>query len=127
MRFVVLIVLVACGRAGGGDPEATMKRFINATRNGARDEVFAALGPRTRARIDESMRAAKRVSGRLALAPESFLAVGRAAPAWEPSGTRLLRADGDLAVVEVYSERGDRHEINLVREGGVWKIELPGP
>jgi hypothetical protein len=47
-------------------------------------------------------------------------------PQWEAAGMRTLRRDDGSAEVEVYSATGDRHTLQLVREGPEWKVELPG-
>jgi len=59
------------------------------------------------------------------LRPEDLVTVGWVPPAWEPTGMRLLRRDGNEAEVEVYSASGDRQAISTVREGNSWKVELP--
>ena len=102
-----------------------MQRFIAASNSGQRDDVYRLLGPRTQARLAELRQSAKRVSGRLALEPEDFLAVGRAAPAWEATNVRVLRVSGDEASVQVSSSSGDRATVTLVRHGGAWRVELP--
>lgn len=99
--------------------------MIAAARAGDRPAVYRRLGPRTRARVQAVKATTKRTGGRLALAPEDFLSVGWAPPAWEPAGVRSLRRGEDAAEVEVYSAAGDRHTVQVVREGDEWKVELP--
>lgn len=126
-KLVLLLALGSgCDAAGGQDPEAVIERFIAAANTGQRQEVYRMLGPQSRNRLLELRQSAKRVSGRLALQPEDFLAVGRAAPAWEVAGVRLLRQDDDRAVVQVHSAAGDRHDVTLVKQGRSWRVELPG-
>jgi len=103
-----------------------VRLFITAARTGDRSGVMQRLGPATRARIETLQNTSRRLSGRLLMKTEDFLSVGWAPPAWEPSGTRLLRRDHDSAEVEVYSSTGDRHALLLAHEGRDWKIELPG-
>jgi hypothetical protein len=100
--------------------------FVAAARTGDRAGVYQRLGPRTRARVAAHQDTTRRTGGRLAMKPEDFLSVGWAPPAWEPAGTRTLRRDDSTAQVEVYSAAGDRHAVDVVREGQEWKIELPG-
>jgi hypothetical protein len=87
--------------------------------------VYRLLGPATRARLDAHAAAARRISGRVPLAPADFLSVGWAPPAWEPVGMRLVAREAGHARVEVSSAAGDRFEVQLVRDGGEWRIELP--
>lgn len=127
LTVVVLFAgLASCGEARGADPERTVEQFIAAAHGGHAAEVYALLGPRSRKQLDERRQSAKRVSGRLALSPQDFLSVGRAPPAWEPSGARLLRKTDTEAQVQVHSATGDRYVLTLVREGRRWKLELPG-
>lgn len=114
-----------CGDRAMQNPEAVVHRFITASNTGQRDEVYRLLGPRSQARLHEQRQSAKRVSGRLALQPEDFLAVGRAAPAWEATNVRLLRRSDEQAEVQVSSAAGDRATVTLVKQGGAWRVELP--
>ena len=125
--WVALLLLAGCsGGDGPENPEGAVRLFIAAARVSDRGSVLQRLGPATRARIEALQSASRRLSGRMMMKAEDFLSVGWAPPAWEPSGTRLLRRDRDSAEVEVYSSTGDRHALWLVREGREWKIELPG-
>jgi hypothetical protein len=120
------LLLAGCSGRGGHSPEGAVQLFIAATRTGDRTSVYQRLGPRTRERMKALQEATRRTGGRLVVKPEDFLSVGWAPPAWEPAGTRTLRKDDTSAVVEVYSAAGDRHPVQLVREGDEWLIELPG-
>ena len=125
--WVASLLLAGCsGGDGPENPEGAVRLFIAAARVSDRGSVLQRLGPATRARIEALQSASRRLSGRMMMKAEDFLSVGWAPPAWEPSGTRLLRRDRDSAEVEVYSSTGDRHALWLVREGREWKIELPG-
>ena len=125
--WIVFLLLAGCsGGDGPENPEGAVRLFIAAARVSDRGSVLQRLGPATRARIEALQSASRRLSGRMMMKAEDFLSVGWAPPAWEPSGTRLLRRDRDSAEVEVYSSTGDRHALWLVREGREWKIELPG-
>lgn len=130
MRVAVALALVwlsgCSGRQEAKTPEGAVQALVAAARTGDRAGVYQRLGPQTRARIQAQQAATRRMSGRLVMKPEDFLSVGWAPPAWEPAGTRVLRREGDTAEVEVYSSAGDRHAVQLVREAGEWKVELPG-
>jgi hypothetical protein len=124
-----LIALLLAGCAGGGEgrtPEAAVQKVMTAARAGDRAGVMERLGPRTRARLAALYEGTRTSGGRVAGKPEDFLSVGWAPPAWEAAGARTLRQEGDRAEVEVYSISGDRHSVEVVREGQQWKIELPG-
>jgi hypothetical protein len=124
--LTLLLAFAACSGRGGTHPEGAVKLLIAAARTGDRAAVYQRLGPRTRARIEALQEGTKRTGGRLVIKPEDFLSVGWAPPAWESSGLRTLRRDDTTAEVEVFSSTGDRHALQLVREGEEWKVELPG-
>ena len=128
LMVAALVMGPACSRNnnGGGDPADVVEQFVIAAQSGDRAAVYRLLGSRSRAWLQETMKSAERVSGRLVLEPYDFLAVGRAPPAWEMAGVRTIDRRDDRATVEVYSAAGDRHSIQLVIESGSWKIELPG-
>jgi hypothetical protein len=126
-RLLVTLLLVACsGRGEGKSPQGAVQLLVDAARATDRAGVYQRLGPRTRARIEALAESTRRTGGRLAMKPEDFLSVGWAPPAWEMAGMRTLRKDDTSAEVEVYSSSGDRHTLQLVREGEQWKVELPG-
>jgi hypothetical protein len=129
LAVVWLLAFTVIGCGGGEDnasPEVALNRFVGAARSGDRMGVYQRLGPATRARIEVLQNASGRQAGRLTMKPEDFLSVGWAPPAWEMSNTRTLHRDKNSAEVEVFSSTGERHSVSLVRENGVWKIELPG-
>ena len=122
---LTLIGLGCGGRDDASNPEAAVRSLIAAARTGDRAGVYNRLGPRTRARVDDLLAAARRTGGTRVLRPEDLVTVGWLPPAWEPAGTRLLRRDETEAEVEVYSAGGDRQAIRTVKEAKSWKVELP--
>jgi len=124
--LTVLACLPACERdTPASDPAAVVESFVAASRNGDRAAVYQHLGPKTRARLQEALQSAKRVSGRLELRPHDFLSVGQAPPAWEASSYRTTQTGPKTATVSISSAAGDRHDLELVRAGDAWRIELP--
>ncbi len=125
--FALAVLLFAsCSGDRATTPEGAVQRLVLAARTGDRAGVYQRLGSQTRARIDALAAASRKMTGRVAMKPEDFLSVGWAPPAWEPEGMRTLRREGLTAEVEIYAAGGDRHTVNLVREGDEWKVELPG-
>jgi hypothetical protein len=112
-------------RDDGSSPEAAVRSLIAAARAGDRGAVYDRFGPRTRAHIEALLAATHPNGGARMLSPEDLVTVGWLPPAWEPSGTRLLHHDDSEAEVEVYAASGDRQAVHTVREGKVWKVELP--
>lgn len=124
--IALLLALTACSGRAGRSPEGAVQLLIAAARAGDKAGVYQRLGPRTRARIEGLQEGTRRTGGRLVMKPEDFLSVGWAPAAWESSGMRTLRRQDTTAEVEVFSSSGDRHALELVREGEEWKVELPG-
>jgi hypothetical protein len=117
---------LACNaRDDGSSPEAAVRSLIAAARAGDRGAVYERFGPRTRGRIAALLAATHSTGGARMLSPEDLVTVGWLPPAWEPSGTRLVHRDDGEAEVEVYAASGDRQQVHTVREGKVWKVELP--
>jgi hypothetical protein len=117
---------LACNaRDDGSSPEAAVRSLIAAARAGDRTAVYDRFGPRTRARIEALLAATHPTGGARMLSPEDLVTVGWLPPAWEPSGTRVLQREENQAEVEVYAASGDRQAVQTVREGKVWKVELP--
>ena len=82
-------------------------------------------GPAMDDHLEALLAATHPTGGARLLTPEDLVTVGWLPPAWEASGTRLLNRGGDGAEVEVYGASGDRQAVHTVREGKVWKVELP--
>jgi hypothetical protein len=131
VAVAALLVAAALGlpSCGGRDeastPEGAVRRLIATARAGDRLGVYQLFGPRTRGRIDEMLAGARKTGGTRMLRPEDAVTVGWVPPAWEASGMRLIRRQGDEAEVEVYSAAGDRQTVRVVREDRAWKVELP--
>ena len=126
LACALAVAAAGCGgRDDGSSPEAAVRSLIAAARAGDRAAVYNRFGPRTRARIDALLSTARKTGGTHVLHPEDLVTVGWLPPAWEPSGTRVVRHDDLEAEVEVYSAGGDRQAIRTVKEGKSWKVELP--
>lgn len=123
-RLLVVLVLtaIACDR---DDPTSVVQRFDKAAEMGSRAQVFALLGPATRARLESDARRAGELSGRRGVAPEELLAVGWSPRRFRSASVRELARAGDHAEVEVVGEGGEREVLSLVRVDGRWRVELP--
>lgn len=124
-RLVLAVACVALGlSACDGAPKEAVRELIEAAQAGEPHQAMARLGPRTRARLTNEARRASEQAGRRQLAPEELLGAGWATPS-EPISLRVLSRSGDHAAVELRGRDGQRERLELVREGGVWKVELP--
>ena len=109
----------------GDDPRHAVERFDRAAEAGARSEVFALLGPVTRARLEADARRAAELSGRRGVRAEELLAIGWSPRRFRTAELRVVSRAGDHAEVEVVGGHGEREALSLVRAQGSWKIELP--
>ena len=107
------------------DPTSAVRAFDRAAEIGARAEVFALLGPSTRARLESDARRAAELSGRRGVRPEELLAIGWSPRRFRPAELRVIVRAGDHAEVEIVGDHGEREVLSLVRSEGAWRIELP--
>ncbi len=119
---VVAGLTPACGR---DDPEAAVRAFDRAAAAGARTEVYALLGPATRARLVADARRAAEQSGRRGVRPEELLAIGWSPRRFRSAVVHVVGRAGEHADVEVIGERGERELLSVVRVDGAWRVELP--
>jgi hypothetical protein len=104
---------------------AAVQALDESARQGDRGAVFRLLGPRTRARLVEDARRASEQAGRRRVAPEELVGAGWTPPRWEIRRARQVEREGDRAVVEVEGPEGQRERIEVVRDAGWWRVELP--
>ena len=125
LRLGCVVVASASFGCGHDDPAATVERFDKAAQAGARAQVFALLGPVTRARLESDARRAGALSGRRGVRPEELLAVGWSPRRFRSARVRELARAGEHAEVEIVGDRGEREVLSLVRVDGMWRVELP--
>ena len=93
-----------------------------------RERIFDLLGPKTRARLEQSAVLAGQQAGlRRAFTWKDMLVAGLAHPRHELREVRRLSGEGNRAIVEVVATDGTREQVEVVQEGGAWKVELPPP
>lgn len=120
-----LAVLGACRRDAG--PADRYRAFAAAAREGKEDDVWAMLSERSRAELDRRAKdlAAKAPPGVLASSGRATLLGDLAAAAPRPASIVVVRESRDAAVVAVETEGEPGREVSLVREGGVWRVDVP--
>lgn len=120
------LLLVAAGCGGPGrSPVGTVRDVEEAAREGDGDRVLALLGPKTRARLAADARLAEEQAGRRQISPSELVAVGWTKARFRLDEVREVERRGDHAVVEVRGRDGERQRLELVRDDGRWKVELP--
>jgi hypothetical protein len=122
---LALSTMVAGCSAGTRSPEGAVRALGEAAADGDRAAVYRLLGPTTRARLEADAKHAAELSGRRSMKPEEMLAVGWFPPRLRASDVREVERSGDRAVVEVIGKDGERERLTCVRDGGLWKVELP--
>ncbi|MBI5480882.1 MAG: hypothetical protein HY906_18635 [Deltaproteobacteria bacterium] len=113
-------------------PTGAVRAFTRAAdlRSAARDRerVCSLIGPRTRARLQETARLATQQAGaRRPFEWKDMLIIGMARPRYDLDDVRVVEANDRHALVEVRGPGGARETVAVVREGELWKIELPAP
>lgn len=127
MRARALFVAALFAGCGGParSPSAAVRALDEAARSGDTEAAFRLLGPRTRARLEADARRAAEQAGRRSLAPSELLAAGWTTARFEIDGASEISRNGDVATVEIRGRRGERARVEVVREGDVWRVELP--
>ncbi|HVO20606.1 MAG TPA: hypothetical protein VMU15_15210 [Anaeromyxobacter sp.] len=128
---LALAALAALGAAGCRAPEGPAeryRRFAEAARGGRAAEVWAMLSQGSRRALSqEGEGLAGKVPNPAVDLSGPELVLGDLAPtAPRVKSVTVVRESGDQAVVAVEDEGGARGEVTLVREGGEWRVRLPG-
>ncbi len=121
-----VLLLLAC--AAPDDPAARYRRFAEAARAGRTAEVWAMLSSSSRKALTAR---AKALGGDQPSegvdVTAGDLVLGDLAPtAPKVKSVTVLRESANSAVVAVEDEQGGRGEMSLVREGGSWRVVVPG-
>jgi len=124
--LVPLLLLASCNPPE--NPAERYLRFAEAARTGRSAQVWAMLSARSRQGLKERARALAGEKSPPGVAIEgSDLVLGGLAPtAPRVKSVTVLRESSDAAVLSVEEVGGLKGEVSLVREGGDWRVELPG-
>jgi hypothetical protein len=122
---LALVLAAGCSRDLG--PAERYRAFAAAARSGDSDAVWSMLSERSRAALDA------RAAGIASRAPPGVVAgSGRqlvlgdlAARTPRAKAVVVRRESRERAVVAVEVEGEPVREVTLVREGGVWRVDLP--
>jgi hypothetical protein len=124
-----VVLLLACNRAPGETPEATVEAFARAAQsarndNTGRQRMFDLLSQRAKDALNDRAQQASQLSG-WELQPWEMLAPGRIRLRldFDPS-SMASRVSDDRAVVTVRGTGGGVADVPLVREGGHWRVDL---
>lgn len=125
LAAAALAVLPACRRETG--PADAYRAFAAAARDGKADEVWAMLSDRSRAELDrrEKALAAATPGGVLAASGRATVLGDLSSAAPPPTSVVVVRESRDAAVLSVETEGRPAREVTLVRQGGVWRVDVP--
>ncbi len=123
--LAALSALPACRREPG--PADAYRAFAAAARDGKADEVWAMLSDRSRAGLDRRAKdlAAKAPAGVVAASGRALVLGDLSAAAPAPTSVVVVRESRDAAVLSVETEGSPAREVTLVRQGGVWRVDVP--
>ncbi len=122
-----LLALTACSRGGG--PAERYRTFAAAARAGDADTVWDALSKKSRAEYDARAQAlaARTPAGLVPASGKALVRGDFGVRAPRLASVVVVRESADAAVVRVEEEGGAAAEVELVREGGAWRVVLPPP
>jgi hypothetical protein len=126
-----LAALAAIGAAGCRAPEGPTeryRRFAEAARAGRAGEVWSLLSVASRKALADEGRAlaARGPLPGVDLSGQELVLGDLASTAPRVKSVVVVRESQDAAVVSVEEEGGARGEVSLTREGGEWRVQLPG-
>ncbi len=124
---LAVLLSLACRRAQG--PADQYRAFVAAARAGDSDAVWSMLSERSRAALDDRARevAARAPAGVLPASGRDLVVGDLAAHAGRVQSVVVTRESRDAALLAVRVEgAAEPQEVSLVREGGAWRVVLPG-
>lgn len=124
LRLLVgMACLTACRSTTDGTPEGAYRTFAAAANKGEDKAAFAFLTASSQEALSRRLAGIAAASGGSMGedAPSLVFRGGRGSPITD---IRLLKMEQDRATVAV-TARGETREVNLVKEGSEWRLELP--
>lgn len=131
MRWPALAVLLAfalggCSRDLG--PEASYRALARAVAERDADKAWSLLSSGSQKRLDALAReAAARAPGVVPASGRQLLLGDASLASRKIASLELVDSSGDRALLRVAAEGLPPREVQLVREGGRWRVELPEP
>ncbi len=129
-RAALLLCLFGCKAAappppGAAGPVEAVQEFAAALQRGDAAAAYALLSARTEREADRVAARARAAGGDAGGVPESGrqMLFGSALPRGKVE-VREISREGDVAQVEVIDQSRRARSFRVVREGGVWKVDL---
>jgi hypothetical protein len=118
------LLAVACNRSSS--PADAYRQFAAAVREGRADLAWTLLSEKSRAALDADARAAAaRAPGIVPPRGEDLVLGDSAFRSRAVKSAIVVRESEGAALVAVEVEGEGRREVELVREGGVWRVVIP--
>ncbi len=118
---------VACG-TGEEEPVRVAREFARAVRVGDVKAMYPLLDDETVAHLEASAeQASDQVGGRRKVEPTEMLRVLADDRTVQVKAAELVEQDEDRAIVRLTDTAGDEHRLELVRQGGTWRVKIPPP
>jgi hypothetical protein len=116
--------LGACRPAVEDTPESAYRAFALAANHGEDAAAFARLTTSSQKALSARVSGLEATSGG-AMKDEASVLVFHGGHGQPLTDVRLLKKEQDRATVSVAAREGT-HEVNLRREDGEWRVEMPG-
>jgi hypothetical protein len=129
-RAAFLLCIVACAPPapppGAAGPVEAAQQFAAALQRGDAAGAYALLSSRTQREADRLAARARAAAENAGAAPESGrqMLLGSALPQGKVEVREVSRQGPDAAIVEVVDQAHGTRRYRVVREGGVWKLDL---
>ncbi len=115
--------LAACRPQPDGTPEGAYRAFAAAANKGEDTTAFALLAPASQEALRRQLAGASSASGG-SLGEDVAALVFRGGRGTPIAGIQVLKIGPDRATLAV-TARAETREVNLLREGSEWRVELP--
>ncbi len=127
LALLAAAALAASACRGDRGPADAYRAFTAAVHDGKADDAWALLSERSRAELDRRARevAAQAPPGVVAASGRATVLGDVSAVAPRPTSVVVVRESRDAAVLSVETDGSPAREVTLVRQGGVWRVDVP--
>ncbi len=123
LTIFALTSLVACDKSRGDSPVEAYTSFSKAVQRGDSKAAYAALSQETQQRLTARAKEIAAASGGAIKDDAAALAFSGASRPEPLTEVKLVRQDGDRAVLAA-SAGGRSQQVSMVRENNGWKVDL---
>lgn len=124
LLLLALLALGGCNRDRYDTPEHAYTSFHRKVQRREFSKAYAALSEQTRAALASRAEAVAQASGGAVKPEPQALFFANVPPPADVTGVKLMRSEGDAAVVQVLSSSNPPSEVRMVREPSGWKVDL---